>query len=149
MNRTVVVERSNALVYLMTSVLELKVEGSNPGAAISFLWEIGSGRTRAAEKKSRINWLIWNLATSQPRPSDGKSNMKLTHDRLREIDSSNLGRKAPFSKMNKWIIRSFSGWKRRLKLHAPQVEYIIRWRRLFKASISGGRKRNNKKNYSL
>ena len=31
--RTVVVERSNALVYLMISVcvLELKVEGSNPG----------------------------------------------------------------------------------------------------------------------
>ena len=26
-----VVERSNAQVYLMTSVLELKVEGSNPG----------------------------------------------------------------------------------------------------------------------
>ena len=30
-DRTVVVERSNALVYLMTSLLELKVEGSNPG----------------------------------------------------------------------------------------------------------------------
>ena len=30
-NRTVVVERSNALVYLMTCALELKVEGSNPG----------------------------------------------------------------------------------------------------------------------
>ena len=30
LNRTVVVERSNALVYLMTRALVLKVEGSNP-----------------------------------------------------------------------------------------------------------------------
>ena len=34
-NRTVVVERSNALVYLMTRALELKVEGSNPGVSFS------------------------------------------------------------------------------------------------------------------
>ena len=33
---TVVVERSNALVYLMISTLELKVEGSNPGVAEFF-----------------------------------------------------------------------------------------------------------------
>ena len=32
----VVVERSNALVYLITSSLELKVEGSNPGGAYFF-----------------------------------------------------------------------------------------------------------------
>ena len=33
----VVVERSNALVYLMISSLELKVEGSNPAISRSFL----------------------------------------------------------------------------------------------------------------
>ena len=45
--RAVVVERSNALVYLMISViLELKVEGSNPGVAVYFRVN-GNGRTRA------------------------------------------------------------------------------------------------------
>ena len=34
--RAVVVERSNALVYLMISVLELKVEGSNPASSVLF-----------------------------------------------------------------------------------------------------------------
>ena len=35
-DRAVVVERSNTLVYLITSLLELKVEGSSPGGGVFF-----------------------------------------------------------------------------------------------------------------
>ena len=37
-DRAVVVERSNMLVYLMISSLELKVEGSNPGHPETFIF---------------------------------------------------------------------------------------------------------------
>ena len=44
-----VVERSNALFYLMSSTLELKVEGSNPGTAVPFL-----GRQFSSENENEL-----------------------------------------------------------------------------------------------
>ena len=40
--RAVVVERSNASVYLIIDTLELKVEGSNPGVAVCLFFELKS-----------------------------------------------------------------------------------------------------------
>ena len=44
--RTVVVERSNALVYLIISALELKVEGSNPGHPETFIFSFRNAEIR-------------------------------------------------------------------------------------------------------
>ena len=56
MERAVVVERSNALVYLITSFeLELKVEGSNPGIAVPFLGRQFSSENELIRVFSRDN----------------------------------------------------------------------------------------------
>ena len=56
-----VVERSNASVYLIIDTLELKVEGSIPGIAVPFL-----GR-QFSEKNSRINSRVRMRSTSTAR----------------------------------------------------------------------------------
>ena len=48
-------ERSNALVYLMISTLELKVEGSNPGIAVPFLGRQFSSENELIRVFSRDN----------------------------------------------------------------------------------------------
>ena len=53
-NRAVVVERSNALVYLMISViLELKVEGSNPG--VIYFRRLNKSNLNTLGQDERIN----------------------------------------------------------------------------------------------
>ena len=55
-----VAERTNALVYLITSSLDdSKVEGSNPGVAVYFRVN-GNGQTRAC-----VNELIRSFAHAQ------------------------------------------------------------------------------------